>query len=168
LEGSNPIPRFIDHCLDTDNLQGRVPADVRDRIHQIIWNWAPELASLDTQSQLVHSDWSHRNLLVRRTDGRWRVAAILDWEFAVAYTPLTDIGHFLLRHERRSMDIIEPEFIRGYLDGGGTLPENWRQLARLVDLMAICEGLTHAHLPEAATKELVDLVQLASLNVLQR
>jgi len=168
LEGSNPIPRFIDRCLGSENLKVRVPAGIRDRNHQIMWDWAPELAALDAQSQLVHGDWSHRNLLVRRVDKHWRVAAILDWEFAVAYTPLTDIGHFLLRHERRSMDIIEPEFIRGYLDGGGTLPENWRQLARLVDLIAVCESLTHAHLPEAATKELVDLVQLASLNVLQR
>jgi Phosphotransferase enzyme family len=64
----------------------------------------------------------------------WAIAALLDWEFAVPGSPLADIGHFLLRHERRSMDIIEPAFVNGYIDAGmpascprigGVWPDYW-------------------------------------------
>jgi hypothetical protein len=38
------------------------------------------------------------------------------------------------------------------------LPQNWRQLARLLDLTALCESLTHDDLPDEVTGELVELV----------
>ena len=124
-----------------------------------MWDWAPQLTELDSQSQLVHGDFGHRNLLVRCTGGTWRVVAVLDWEFAISASPLADIGHFLLRHERHSMDVIEPHFVKGYLDAGGDLPDEWRHLAGLVDVTALCESLTHEQLPETIIKELVELVR---------
>lgn len=160
LAGDDPVPRFIELCLDQTNCRERLPKELRERIQRVLWNWAPRLAALDKQSQLVHSDFGHRNLLVRRIEGSWRVAAVLDWEFAISGSPLADIGHFLLRHERRSMDIIEPPFIKGYLDGGGSLPEDWRRLAALLDLTALCESLTHEQLPEGVTTELIELVRI--------
>jgi hypothetical protein len=72
--------------------------------------------------------------------------AVLDWEFAVSSSPLVDLGHFL-RYERDSRLIAEPYFSDGYLHVGGRLPQNWRQLARLLDLTALCESLTHNQLP---------------------
>jgi Ser/Thr protein kinase RdoA (MazF antagonist) len=159
LEGSDPVPRFIELCLSSANLQDRVPPEVCDRIRTLMWNWAPRLAELDSQSQLVHGDFGHRNILVQAINGKWRVAAVLDWEFAISATALADIGHFLLRHERRSMNVIEPTFVRGYLDHGGKLPEGWRSLAGLIDLTALCESLTHEQLPDTIAMELADLVQ---------
>lgn len=158
LEGDDVVPRFIELCLGHPNLKQRLSEELRDEVKRAVWNWAPQLAALGQQSQLVHSDFGHRNLLVRRIDGRWQVAAVLDWEFAIAGSPLADIGHFLLRHERRSMDIIEPRFIRGYLDGGGSLPQQWRRLAALLDLTALCESLTHDQLPEGVVQELIGLI----------
>jgi hypothetical protein len=37
------------------------------------------------------------------------------------------------------------------------LPGDWRRLARLVDLAALCESLTHDQLPDAVAAELVEL-----------
>jgi Ser/Thr protein kinase RdoA (MazF antagonist) len=165
LEGTDPVPRFIEQCLGDVNFQRRVPRELGERVRNLVWRWAPQLAELDTHAQLVHCDLGHRNLLVLCVDGSWQVTAVLDWEFAISGSPLADIGHFLLRHERQSMDVIEPHFISGYLDGGGSLPQDWRHLAGLLDLTALCESLTHVQLPETIIRELVDLVQNTAVSV---
>jgi aminoglycoside phosphotransferase (APT) family kinase protein len=158
LEGADPIPRFIDLCFASTNLQRRMPADLRDRIHALVWAWAPQLAQLDDEACLVHGDFGKRNLLVRSISGKWLVVAVLDWEFAVSGSPLADLGHFL-RYEKASQPIAEPYFSSGYLHAGGKLPQNWRQLARLVDLKALCESLTNEQLPDTVLTELVELVR---------
>lgn len=159
LEGADPFPRFVEVCLGSSKCQERVPKAVSDRVRTLLWHWAPQLTRLESERQLVHGDLSHRNILVRLIKGRWQVTAILDWEFAIATSVLADVGHVLLRHERRSMDIIEPHFVLGYLDHGGQLPENWRSLAGLMDLTALCESLTHEQLPDAIVQELVEIIR---------
>jgi aminoglycoside phosphotransferase (APT) family kinase protein len=158
LEGTDRMPRFVDLCLASTHLHERMPRDLRERTHALVWSWAPQLADLDEETCLVHGDFGKRNLLVRSVEGRWVVAAVLDWEFAVSGSPLADLGHFL-RHERASRPVVEPHFSEGYLRAGGKLPQNWRQLARLVDLTALCESLTHDELPETVVNELVELVR---------
>jgi len=158
LEGADPVPRFVDLCLASDNLQRRVPADLRDLTHAVVWSYAPRFATLAGEACLVHGDFNKRNLLVRRMTGRWSVAAILDWEFAVSGSPLADLGSFL-RYERTSRPLAEPHFSAGYERAGGRLPHGWRRLARLADLAALCESLTHEELPDAVTAELVELVR---------
>jgi aminoglycoside phosphotransferase (APT) family kinase protein len=119
--------------------------------------WAPELGSLDAESGLVHGDFGKRNLLVRRIAGKWNVAGVLDWEFAVAGTALIDLGHFL-RYEQAMRPVLDPHFSTGYLHAGGKLPKNWRQLARVLDLASLCESFTHDELPDDVVGELVGLV----------
>jgi aminoglycoside phosphotransferase (APT) family kinase protein len=53
----------------------------------------------------------------------------------------------------------EPHFSAAYARAGGTLPDGWRRLAQCVDLVALCESLTHDDLPDAVTSELVELVR---------
>ena len=158
LQGMDRIPRFVELCLASEQLQQRMPADLRDRTHALVWSRAPLLAALDEEACLVHGDFGRRNLLVRSVGGRWVVVAVLDWEFAVSSSPLADLGHFL-RYERASRPLAEPHFSDGYLHAGGRLPRNWRQLARLVDLTALCESMTHDQLPDTVVAELVELVR---------
>ena len=158
LEGANPGPRFVDSCLASANLQQRVGPYLRDRIHALVWLYAPQFSSLDTESRLVHGDFGMRNILIQPVAGKWIVAAVLDWEFAVSGSPLTDVGHFL-RYERSSRPIAEPHFTEGYLHGEGKLPEGWRRLARVLDFIALCDSLTHDDLPEDVVAELVELVR---------
>ena len=140
------------------DLRRHMPADLRDRCRALVWSRADELAGLDHEARLVHGDFNRRNLLVRRAAGRWSVAAVLDWEFAVSGSPLADLGNFL-RYERASRPLVEPHFSAGYRNAGGTLPRDWRRLARLLDLTALCESLTHGQLPDTVTTELVELVR---------
>lgn len=164
LEGADPLPRFVDLCLASPNLQFRTSAELRERIHALAWSRAAQFAQLDEDSCLVHCDFGGRNLLVRRDDPRsengqqWKVAAVLDWEFAVSGSPLIDVGHFL-RYEVAANPLREPHFTNGYLHAGGTLPNNWRRLSRIVDWTALCESLTHEHLPDAVVAELVELIR---------
>jgi len=157
-ENADALPRFANECLESAKLQGRMGAELREGVRALVRSWAPQLELLEREACLVHGDFGRRNLLVRIIAGKWRVAAVLDWEFALSGTPLADLGHFLC-YERALQPLVEPHFSRGYLDAGGTLPEGWRQLARVVDLTSLCESLTHDQLPDDVVAELVELVR---------
>jgi fructokinase len=158
LEGKDPMPRFVDLCLGSINLERRMPAELRHRASGLVWRRAPQLARLDEEARLVHGDFNGRNLLVRCLAGRWSVVAVLDWEFAVSGSPLGDLGNFL-RYERDLRPVAEPHFSAGYLHAGGALPRDWRRLARVLDVAAICETLTHDQLPDTVVAELVELIR---------
>ena len=158
LDGKDPTPRFVDLCLASIDLGRRMPADLRSCTSGLVWRWAPQLARLDEEARLVHGDFNGRNLLVRCLAGRWRVVAVLDWEFAVSGSPLGDLGNFL-RYERALRPIAEPHFSAGYSHAGGALPRDWRRLARVLDVAAICESLTHGQLPDGAAAELIELIR---------
>jgi aminoglycoside phosphotransferase (APT) family kinase protein len=158
LEGADPMPRFVDLCLASANLQARMTEELRGRTHELVRAWAPRLASLDAEARLVHSDFGTRNLMVRCIGGRWSLTAVLDWEFAISSTPLVDLANFL-RYERASRPLAEPAFSNGYLQAGGTLPADWRRIARIVDLTALCEILTRDDLPDTVVPEIVELVR---------
>ena len=157
-DGQDPAPRFIDLCLASANLQRRMPAELRDRTQTLVWSCASQYALLGREASLVHGDFNKRNLLVRPVNGRWSVAAVLDWEFAVSGSPLADLGSFL-RYEPAARLLIEPHFSAGYARAGGHLPRDWRRLARLIDLVALCRSLTQPELPDAFVPELVELVR---------
>jgi aminoglycoside phosphotransferase (APT) family kinase protein len=100
---------------------------------------APVLDSDTCPPALVHSDFNPKNLLLGEDRGS-PVAAVLDWEFAFAFSPLTDLGNLLrFAHE------LPPGFVSavagGYRQGGGTLPEGWRELAAALDALALCDLL---------------------------
>jgi hypothetical protein len=158
LEGPDPMPRFVDLCLAAPNLARRVPTELRHRIHNLIWQWAPRLATLDSDPRLVHGDFSRRNLIARQVAGRWVVVAVLDWEFAIASSPLADIANFL-RYEKASHPLAEPHFSAGFKQAGGALPQDWRRAGRLIGLTSTCESLTRDELPEDIVAELVELVR---------
>jgi len=158
LEGAQPLARFVDLCLASENARRRLPADVADRAQALMGRCAPRLAEIEHEACLVHGDFNRRNLLVRETSGRWSVAAVLDWEFAVAGSPLADLGNFL-RYEKRAQPLAEPHFSTGFAHAGGVLPPDWRELARILDLAAIAESLASDRLPEVYVPELVELVR---------
>ncbi len=158
MEGADPMPRFLERCLASPKLRGRMPAEVRGGVHALAWDQASALTELEREPRLVHGDFNGGNLVVRQVVGRWRVAAVLDWEFSVSGTPLADLGNFL-RYERATRPLLEPHFSEGYRRAGGELPDGWRRLARYTDLLAICESLTHDALPDGAAAELVELAR---------
>jgi fructokinase len=153
LSGANPAPRFAELCLASPNLQRHMGPALREGTLALVWSHAADLASLESTRSLVHGDFGKRNVIVRQRAGTWSVAAVLDWEFAFSGSPLADVGHFL-RYERASRPTAEPYFSQGYLSAGGKLPDRWRRLARILDLIALCESLTHDDLDASIAEEL--------------
>lgn len=83
---------------------------------------------------LVHCDFNPKNLLFN-DDGK--VVAILDWEFALAAHPAIDLGNFL-RFEEEDFDSAQrQDFSAGYAQAGGWHPADWRQQARMHDLVSL-------------------------------
>jgi hypothetical protein len=69
-----------------------------------------------------------------------------------------DVGNFL-RYERWSHPLREPSFSRGFVEHGGYLPENWKEIVRLIDLTGLVESLTHDELPVDVESELLELIK---------
>jgi len=157
IEGPHPIPQILDRFLDSPVLQRRVRAELVDRLHNFVWSYATVLPSIETECSLVHNDFGNRNILVREENGVWSVAAILDWELAFSGSPLLDVGHFL-RYELDSRPMREPYFSRAFLEHGGTLPNNWQSIVKVIDLTGLVECLTHDDLPSHVQTELLALI----------
>ena len=163
IDGPDPIPRLLDRFLSSPTLQGRAGPDLIERLHQFVWSYAAVLPNMESQRNLVHNDYGNRNILVREQNGKWEVAAILDWELAISGSPLLDVGHFL-RYETPLQPLREPHFSRAFVKHGGHLPDDWPLIVRLVDLTALVECLTHDDLPGKVERELFELID-ATLNL---
>jgi len=90
------------------------------------------LAPLEAHPGLAHGDYKSSNLLMRPDP--WRVVAVLDWEFACPFTPMLDVA-ILMRHRSTWPTSFQGGFEAGYRDAGGWLPEDWRDVSQVLDLM---------------------------------
>jgi len=157
FSGANVNARLIYHFLESVLLRKRMNEALISRVHDFAWQHDDALSATWSTSSIAHGDFNSANILVRRSDARWTIAAILDWEFAFAGSIAYDIGNFL-RYERASSPRFEPWFSHGLSDGGTALPDNWRTIARAADLSALCELLARPATPNAVVAELRDLV----------
>ncbi|GAA2633990.1 phosphotransferase family protein [Paractinoplanes durhamensis] len=136
-DGTEPIgwlDAFVDRCLREGNAAGHLtPLDQKSLLRYAA-ALSPELDVLQGSHQLVHGDYNPKNLLATT-----EVTAVLDWEFAFSSSPLFDIGNML--RDPRPPGFTDA-FLRGYQDAGGTLPDNWQQLSRALDLYSLADFLT--------------------------
>ena len=126
-DGPDQIAHLMDTFLASANCERRLGAKLIRRLHDYAWSWSSRMPDLEEGPCLVHNDFGTRNILVRQENGKWVVAAILDWELAFSGSPLLDVGHFL-RYERSGAPLSEPHFSHGFVEHGGQLPDNWREL----------------------------------------
>lgn len=110
---------------------------------------AQTLLDTVTRSCLVHSDLNPKNLLV--DPGTLTITGVVDWEYAHAGHPFTDLGN-LLRFDR------DPTYVDAvlgaYADRRGTPPDETLALARAADLWALVDlAARSAENPVAARAE---------------
>ncbi|WP_020573549.1 phosphotransferase family protein [Actinopolymorpha alba] len=91
---------------------------------------------LDTVERvcLCHSDFNPKNLLVDPLTGQ--VTGLVDWEFAHAGSPYTDVGN-LLRFEEDEM--FATSVVGSLGDFGPPLDPDFLDIARAVDLLAVVD-----------------------------
>lgn len=148
---------LIERLVAEPLLCDRVAPEMRRKLVSLAERWQPRLDEVASEDCLVHGDFNSPNIFVQQTDDGWRVAGILDWEFALNASPYCDIGNFL-RYHRRDRPRYEPTFSEGLREGGMALPPDWLMLARVMDLPALCELLGRADVPDAVVAELILLL----------
>jgi len=133
--GAAGFRSFVAEATGRPRVAQRLDPALRDDLLRFVEDVAAVLDGPPEPARLTHCDYDPSNILLGRGDAGWRVAAVLDWEFAVAATPLLDLGHML-----RAPQGQDPLFVtalgQGYRAGGGILPENWVAAAKLLDLLA--------------------------------
>ena len=158
LAQPNANARLIDHFLSSPIVCARLSAADIETTHGYAWSGEQRLTHAPRISSFAHGDFNSANILVKNGAHGWEVAAVIDWEFACSASIYVDIGNFL-RYERPDRQRFEPAFSRGLADGGVDLPPDWRVLARLADLAALCELLTRSAAPDDVVDEVCDIVR---------
>ncbi|HEU0027476.1 MAG TPA: aminoglycoside phosphotransferase family protein, partial [Ktedonobacterales bacterium] len=142
----------------------RLGADLTARLWSLVEARVGELDALAGRVSLVHSDFRDSNLLVAREGGAWRVAGVLDWEFAFAGPSLFDLGQ-LLRREATLLPLgFAADVIAAYRARGGFAPPGWRRMALLLDLMNLC-GFADMDVPDSRGVMLADATSLIEATV---
>ena len=144
-------------------VEERLGPELAAAVRRTVESAASELDAVWSDAVLVHADYKPWNLLVRREtpgsaagpegvalrsseeapadrDHTWQLAGVLDWEFACAGCRLIDFATFLRDEEARPAGFGET-FASAYRAAGGTLPNEWRRLTRLVDLLNLMQLL---------------------------
>ncbi|MFI5230087.1 MAG: phosphotransferase family protein, partial [Gemmatimonadales bacterium] len=147
---------LVARLMASSRFRERVTAPAIAAIESFVDRWA-ELVDARAASTLVHGDFNSRNIFVRDIDGRWRVAAVLDWEFAMSGNYASDVGN-MLRYERADRRRFEPAFSEGMRDGGLALPTDWLAHARALDLIALVELAGRRDLPANVLEEILALI----------
>jgi aminoglycoside phosphotransferase (APT) family kinase protein len=134
------LSAFVDRCLAAGSAGSALSAAELAGLRALARDSEPLAARVAGAAQLVHSDFNPKNLLVLRgADGRWRVTGVLDWEFAFSGSPLHDVGNMLrFGHPAGFAD----GFTGGFAEGGGELPDGWREISAALDLFALADLLT--------------------------
>ena len=92
---------------------------------------------ISQHKNLTHADYDPSNILVKRENNEWKVAAILDWEFALSSTYYMDIG-LMLRYAHKLPNYFQASFVQGIKDSNPLLlNQDWEVRAKLVDIVCL-------------------------------
>jgi len=142
--GGAGLIAYAKHCL-VDGVGGeRLGSSLSKRVLEFLDSEAHLLDEWHGQPCLSHSDYGGSNILVKKHADGWKVAAVLDWEFAFSGTPFFDLGN-LLRAPHGTVPGFENAVSEGYQSAGGQLPQRWRKMSLLTDLTAWMEFMTRAN-----------------------
>ncbi|HEV2660552.1 MAG TPA: phosphotransferase, partial [Ktedonobacteraceae bacterium] len=155
--GTTPFLAEIERSLFADKAGERLGTALMQRLWRFVRDNIGYLEAAEDVAALVHADFKGVNILVKQEQTRWHIAAVLDWEFALASSPLIDIAN-MLRYDRLLPATYETQFIRGYLDNGGTLPTEWKRASKLLDLLSLCQFLDAPQPGKALVKEVIGLI----------
>jgi aminoglycoside phosphotransferase (APT) family kinase protein len=148
-------------CLFRDSGEERLGVALTRRLWRFVTEHEELLAVVEHHAMLVHGDFNGLNVIVQTTSGPPHVAALLDWEYAHSGTPLVDLGSVLRRPGHEVAPWFAEELIRGYSQEGGILPENWRQVSRIVDMVKLCAFVRSPNAGEVAVEGVRALIESA-------
>ncbi len=132
---------YARECLEKPLVKERIDIELGNNLLNFLDKRSGLLDEWQGEPCLTHCDFNGSNILVNKSVGLWKVAAVLDWEFAFSGTPFFDFGN-LLRAPIGEVLGMERAVEKGYRNAGGNLPQQWRQMSKLTDLTAWLDFLT--------------------------
>ncbi|MBB3111872.1 aminoglycoside phosphotransferase (APT) family kinase protein [Paenibacillus phyllosphaerae] len=158
---------FMENSLFHNRCGQWLGEQVTDQLWTACLMYGPLLSAIREQPVLVHADFNGLNLLMQPGTGGMGVSAVLDWEFAFAWSRYADMGN-LLRYEQPGSSFGQA-FLASYeAHSGSKLTRHWLLLAKLEDLIALSDMLNHATI--MTPRRVADLKRLigGTLSFLQR
>ena len=131
---------YICSTLLSDRVRQRLGITVAEQVLDFVRDRRATYESIANTTRLIHCDYNPKNIIISPIDSHWKVAAILDWEFAASGSPLVDLGNFL-RFDDELPAGFDQGFIQGYASDPGTFEDNWREITQLLDLAAMTNFL---------------------------
>lgn len=137
---SGAVLSRIEGALFHGRAGGRLGEITVERVWRLLLENRCHLEALPETRALVHGDFHSKNVLLAQGANGWDVSGVLDWEFAYAGSPLSDLGNLLCYFETPP-PAFEEGVVRGFTRCGGVLPSWWRRAVRLLDLVTVCDFL---------------------------
>jgi Ser/Thr protein kinase RdoA (MazF antagonist) len=147
LRIDRPMPAWDEAmAFELDRAAPRLGPELSARVSHCVHSNARVVHGVWTEAALVHADFKPWNLLATAVEpgvpehagSSWRLAGVLDWEFACSGCRLIDFGTFLRDPASRPAGYADA-FAAGYRAGGEELPAAWPRLMLLVDLLSLLQ-----------------------------
>ena len=155
--GDDSLREFSLSCLEHKKVQKYLGSEMVSKI-KLLLESLPPLSNLG--ANLVHADFDPANILVAEADGKWKISAILDWEFAYSGSWLNDVAN-MLRYAHQMPDSYRDGFLKGLADNGLNLPSNWQSITHQYTLASLLDSMTRHDL-EICLNIRADLCDLIS------
>lgn len=127
---------WLNKTLGRDQARDRVGGELAEAISAFVRRKGEALShEWARRPTLSHGDFDPTNIMVSRAGIGFAIAAVLDWEFAFAGGPAYDFGH-MLRPPLGDQAAFVGGLCAGYRAAGQDLAEDWREAARLADLLS--------------------------------
>jgi aminoglycoside phosphotransferase (APT) family kinase protein len=117
------------------------------------------------EKQLVHADFDPANIFVAKINNIWKIATVLDWEFAFSGSVLCDVAN-MLRYAQQMPLEYENAFLHGLKSGGINLPDDWVIRVDLLNLFSLLDCLARCD-PRQRPNQCADICSLIN-NIIQR
>lgn len=129
-----PIVKLYDKYIN-ENVRLRLGSENINKIKHIIAKYNSELSLLDYDSRLIHGDFQGTNIIINDKS----VAAIIDWEFCMAGSPLIDIGQFFRYEEYFDNELINAFENKYRKVSDYKLTDNWYDICKIIDLLSLIQ-----------------------------
>lgn len=152
----NGFAEYARECLNDPIVLQQLPEEVFSKICICLDKFG-YLYPSESANHLVHADFDPANILVKRVDSKWKISAVLDWEFAFSGSPLCDMAN-MLRYAHHMPPIFEAAFLEGVQKGGVDLPEHWRLTVHMLNLLSLLDCLRRCP-PQVRPNQCKDILE---------
>lgn len=151
------IKQFSLEMLNHPQVAKYLSMEMRSSLNRCI-QLLPDHAII--QKNLVHADFDPANILVKQCGDKWKISAVLDWEFAYAGSWTDDVAT-MLRYGHKMPGTFKTGFLTGLTDGGINIPNDLDLLIHQYNIAALLDAIPRHPLDQRPNiyKDILELLQ---------